>query len=343
MRTALYYPHTEIQSEALLRSALLTWDTLEFIAPYRGFRPHYQDRHMAEAMELIGTPRAPSDADRREVHELLADLVERGVPEPLRYNGGNNREADYEVWPQKLLNETWQLLREHEVIGDLLADDDYPATQGGGLTIMSMLADVMAGETRARVTDRGLAYATLANVANYEGPDPQQAVDVAQVVPLTFKTMALEHVSLERLIAFRKRETGANGHSYRALRHHYLESLEAHVAEAAMHRVGSKDRTELDRIFEEEMDDDLRDLKDELGIAKQDAFLSKDTIAFVLAVGGLAVAGLAAAHFPIPEAFTMAGAPATVGGLLGVGSKFGAKRRDVLRKHPMAYLYQIGG
>jgi hypothetical protein len=39
----------------------------------------------------------------------------------------------------------------------------------------------------------------------------------------------------------------------------------------------------------------------------------------------------------------MAGAPATIGGLLGVGNKYGPKRRDGLRKHPMADLYQIGG
>jgi hypothetical protein len=38
MRTALYFPHTEVRSESIIRTALLTWDSLEYIAPYSGYR-----------------------------------------------------------------------------------------------------------------------------------------------------------------------------------------------------------------------------------------------------------------------------------------------------------------
>jgi hypothetical protein len=35
------------------------------------------------------------------------------------------------------------------------------------------------------------------------------------------------------------------------------------------------------------------------------------------------------------------GGPAAIGGVIGVATKFGAKRREVLRKHSMAYLYEV--
>ena len=341
MRSALYYPHTEVRSEGLVRSALLTWDRLEYIVPWHAFRPAYRDRAIAEAMELIGVPRPPTQEERDQVHLQLEELLDRGVPETFRYDDGARRGAEYDIWRQKLMGRTWRLLREHGVVGELLGSSDFPASQSGGLTIMAMLADVMAGETRARVTDRGLAYATLANVANYGGIEPARSEDLAQVVPLTFKSLALDNVSLERLVAFRKREAGKSGHDYRALRHLYLDRLQAFVAEAAKHHPGSRDREELNRVFEAEMEDDLRDLKDELGLAKREALLSKETLAFVLAGSAVAATALVGAHVAVPEALTMAGAPATIGGILGVASTFGAKRREVLRKHPMAYLYQV--
>lgn len=340
MRSALYYPHTEIQDEALIRSALLTWDRLEFIVPWRGFKPDYRRRDMAEAMELIGCPVVPTDEDRREVHDQLEELIAQGVPEPFLYRDQSHRrrDVDYDMWPQKLMPETWRLLREHDVIGGLLDNDDYPASQGGGLTIMAMLADVMAGETRARVTDRGLAYASIANVAK-PARKRRPAGDVAQIVPLTFKSLAMEHVDLETLIAFRQREARGNGHDYRTLRRTYLDRLSKHLTEAAKHAVGSRDREELDRVFEQDMEDDLRDLKAELGMARGDAILSKDTVAFVF--GAVAAGTAVAASAPMPEVFTAAGGAAAIGGIVSVANKFGAKRREVLRKHPMAYLYEL--
>lgn len=349
MRSALYYPHTEIQSKSLIRSALLTWDQLEYIVPFKGYRTHYEDKAIAEAMELIGKPCAPSPRDQQQMHELLVDLIDNGVPETFLYNimqdntnFDNHYRNSYAIYMDKLLYETWSMLRHHKVIGELLRNSDYPTTEAAGLTIMAMLADVMAGETRARVTDRSFAYATIANVANVRPASKDQAQDIIEVVPLTFKTIALDAVDLNRLVAFRKREvTDRNGHQYRALRHNYLKQLEDHLAKVVHHRLGSKDRDELDRAFEEDMEDDFRDLKDELGMAKTDAILSKETVAFVLA--GLSGVGalIGGAHVAALEALTWAGAPAMIGGVLGVASKFGSRRRDVLRKHPMAYLYEI--
>ncbi|WP_296614601.1 hypothetical protein [Sphingomonas sp.] len=347
MRTALYYPHTEIQSERLVRSALLTWDRVETIVPWRGYRGHYEDRAMAEAMELLGDARSPSDDHKRQVHALLEDLLTTGVPETFLYRTAMRHHEDYEMWPQKLMHETWQMLRDNDLIGELLDDADYPASQTAGLTIMSMLADVMAGETRARITDRGIAYATIANLPGVTRKPAAAADGLDRVVPLTFKSISLDQIDLGKLVAFRKREAKASGHHYRALRHLYLDRLEEHLAEAAKFVPGSDDREELDRVFEEEMEDDLRDLKDELGVARRDALLSKDTLTFALAGGALLAAGVvaaaAAAPIVIPAALTLTGAPATIGGMLSTSNKYAAKRREILRKHPMAYMYEVDG
>ena len=77
MRTALYYPHTEVQSESLVRTALLTWDSLEYIAPDAGYQPQYESKSMARAMELIGKRRVPTTEEKETIHELVEDLLKQ--------------------------------------------------------------------------------------------------------------------------------------------------------------------------------------------------------------------------------------------------------------------------
>jgi len=40
---------------------------------------------------------------------------------------------------------------------------------------------------------------------------------------------------------------------------------------------------------------------------------------------------------------TGAGAIALLGGMLGTGNKLAKARYDVMRKHPIAYLYEVAG
>lgn len=60
MRSAVYYPRTELHSRPLMRSALLLWDEIHTIAPERNYQPGYtDDAEMAEAWELIGRRLVP--------------------------------------------------------------------------------------------------------------------------------------------------------------------------------------------------------------------------------------------------------------------------------------------
>src|SRR5215813_11550068 len=113
MRSALYYPHTSVESVDLVKSALLLWDRLEFIVPWENFKAQYDNPLVERAMELIGAPRYPNDAEKREAHVHIEDLATRPLPPDFFLSTQGISEFDaYEIYPQKLLPETWALLRD---------------------------------------------------------------------------------------------------------------------------------------------------------------------------------------------------------------------------------------
>ena len=60
----------------------------------------------------------------------------------------------------------------------------------------------------------------------------------------------------------------------------------------------------------------------------------------VLAAAGTVASAAFGLALPILGAATAAGAPATIGGMLGAGNKYFSARRAILQRHPMAYLYR---
>ena len=86
MRSAVYYPLTTVDNEHLIKSALLMWDKLEFIVPWSGFRPNYSNPLIARAMELIGIARVPTEAEKREAHSHVEELVDRKLPPAFYYD-----------------------------------------------------------------------------------------------------------------------------------------------------------------------------------------------------------------------------------------------------------------
>jgi hypothetical protein len=91
------------------------------------------------------------------------------------------------------------------------------------------------------------------------------------------------------------------------------------------------------------VEDGFAQLKDELKMAKKETFLSKEVLTIGV-VGAVALAVLTG-HSPemgneLSKLVTWGGAPVTIGGTFLVGSKLQAKRQEILRKHPMAYIYE---
>ncbi len=339
MRTALYFPHTEIKSQSLLKTSLLLWDKLEFIVPFPEYQPYYENKIVAKAIELIGVSRCPSEREKQEAHNLVEDLATRPLPDVFYYRP-HDADGSYEIYPQKFLDHTWEVMRALELAGAPLPNADYPLTATAGLSVMSILADCCAGETRARITDRGLAYATITNLVVDNSTQNASSL-YESVVPLTLKLIDAASLPLDSLINFREREEKeAGGHTLKALRHSYLRHVEEHV-NALQKLTKSADQAELDRAFESDMAADLHRLEEELRSEKKGLAYSKELIVSGLAAAGTIWGAMHGLPLEIPSAFTALGAPVTLGGILSAHNKFATSRRTIMEKHPMAYLYQL--
>lgn len=344
MRSAIYYPRTQVSSRPLMQSSLLLWDELHTIVPDLGYPFDYGDqRDMADAWNLIGVPLVPNAAQQARAHTAIEQTLSAGrLPPDLYYVAQVDRpglDDPYEIWPQKFSVETWQLLQQHRMTALPLPNGDYPFTEEGGLLVMAKLADACAGATFARVTDRLMAYGMIGS-----GPSEPQAE--GEVVPITLDLIDASSIPLENLIAFREREKRERrGHDYTALRHAYADGVQEHVA-----KLGSVadeyERKELNRQFRDRMQADLQNLRDELGGNRIGLALKPVVVAtFVTAgalmtgVGGLptALAAGAAAAF----GSNVTDVAKAIADFVKDGFKFDKDQRKVMADHPMAYMYAL--
>ncbi|MBJ6127204.1 hypothetical protein [Microvirga splendida] len=296
---------------------------------------------MAEAVELVGEQRVPNEEEKKRAHDDIEEFATRQLPEAFYYRStAPGGWMEYGMWPQKLQPETWKLLQDLQLAGHPLANSDYPLQDAAGLSIMSILADCCAGTTRARLTDRSHAYATLTNLLVDEAATDAQEAKHDRVIPLTLRLIQTADLPLETLIDFRRREAKSKGHDIRDLRHRYVDRLSKHV-EDVRNLKHKSDRVELERQFENEMKDDLAHLKDELRIANREVLFSKEILVTAIAAAGSLYAATKGIPFDVPSAMTIAGAPVTAGGLLATHNKFTATRKAIMKKHPMAYLHEL--
>lgn len=343
MRSAVYYPYTSIDNIMLAKSALLLWDKLEFIVPWPGFNHQYQGE-IAEAMKLIGIERYPTDEEKKEAHDHLEEIFTRPLPDIFHYEiNARGSWDDYEIYPQKLLAGTWEMLERLKVAGAPLQNADRPLSEPAGLTVMSVIADCCAGTTRSRVTDQGAAYATLSKILSGSSKDeikvPVEAED--QLVPITLEVIDFSTIPLSKLIAFRDKENGKDGLQYRELRYRYVDGLEKYVRQLTTAKGKVSDLEQIKEDFKNDMRIDLQNLEGELRSAKRDVAFSKDVMVTALAAAGTVAAAAFSLVVPVVGTLTLLGAPATVAGVAGVANKFYAARRGILQKHPMAYMYEL--
>ncbi|MBY5366422.1 hypothetical protein HFO91_00360 [Rhizobium leguminosarum] len=341
MRSAIYYPRSQVHSRPIMQSSLLLWDKLHTIVPMKHYRPDYLDRQdMAEAWELIGASIVPNDAQRKRMHIDMETTLKAGtLPPDLYYVGQVDQPSDpYEIWPQKLSEQTWDLMRSHRLTDLPLPNGDYPFTQEGGLLVMAKLADACAGSQFARVTDRLMAYGMI-------GSGDKRSATEAEVVPITLDLIDATSIPIERLIALRKREASERrGSDFTKMRHAYADAVHAHTI-ALGKALDQFERDEVNRQFKEKMEFDLKDLREALGANKLDLLMKPVVVATVVTGASLA-SGLG-----LPVALT-AGAAAAAGSewkdiakavadFFSSGFNFNRKQRETMTKHPMAYMYSL--
>jgi hypothetical protein len=375
MRSGLYYPHTHIRSEEMLRTALLLWDNITIIAPWVGFSPEYSDSRFQEAFEVVGRCHFPTREEKQSVHDLIEDFASRRLPNAFYYQerygwnrepivfpdkfttdeeyGGSDRKGmhckfhdlndctwEYDIFVSKLLPETWTVLREARLASEEKPDGDVCTRSVTGLAIMSLLADCCAGDVFARVTDRVAAYGAISNLFTSPSDSGQTiGCDENQLITVALAAINLDGVPLQKLIDFRKQEeSAAGGHFIRDLRHQLLSKLEGQALRLAQLKTQG-DRKQVQREFEFDMRDDLMALRDALRLEAFQIIGWKELGTAALATGALAT--LATVH-PLPNLGSSA-AIGAIGGLLATGAKFVQTRQKILQEHPMAYVYELSG
>ena len=348
MYSALYYPHTKIRSESVLKTALLLWDEIHTIIPWSTYRIEPGPALEMEAHELIGRSLSPSDSEKQELHRLVENFVDMGLPSAFYIQDEHEDEDLYEMFKQKMMRPTWQLLLREGLARPVRGRETHVATRRPtGLALMSLLADCCAGNTLARVTDRGSAYASLAGLFIDElseepsrvrklFPDLERTETYTRLTPIALEVVDPNQFSLESLIKLRKSELRAGGHHLRNLRHKFSD----HLSEQAMALASAKterDVEEIKRSYRLTIHDSYASLKDALKLKTSEVLTSREVFASVLVAGSM----LASPHLPnLSATLNFGAAGSLLSGILSKTSQFAQSRTEMLQKQPTAYLYE---
>jgi hypothetical protein len=324
MYSALYYPHTAIQTEGILKTALLLWDKFEYISPFREYKAYYNDRDVEEAAELIIKPLLPTDKDKKDAHNKIISLVDSGLPEWFSFNS-RDKELPYSIYPQKLLPETWELLRERNYasVGNHL-DNNFATSNSFGLSIMAILANVCAGTQKDTVTDQIDNYDALTRyfTAALGGEYDYKRNDFERLVTISIKSIKTDSIDLKRLIELRKKE----GSFLQELRTNYRKSVEEFVSDLNKSPNIIRDAEELERVFEQNISNDFNELKKALRLEIAKTIFSKELAVAIVAVAGITIE-------PISTSIIATGA------LIKKDIEYRQKRKEILKQHPSSWLY----
>lgn len=332
MKAAVYYPYLRVQTHGLMKHALLFWDQLEIITPF-GNVESPDDKELAAATEILVQPCVPSEAQKEEAHIQLMVLVSRPLP-PWFYIG--SEQPKEWVYAEKFSLKTWHELRQRglaSVHGD--TGEQYWSSDAFSMLMMSVLADCCAGQTKVTATDQPVAYSTLGNCLAVEGGAETRHASEGDraLVSSEILSPSLENIPLAQFIKLRQREAGPNAYQYRQLRHKLFERISSFSEELSKPIYNESDRAELRRQFTDEFDADSADLRNELGMAGRGWLFSTDMLAFVAAIVGAGVRGIAG---DFPGSLMALGAAIP---LVRATDKYKAARFKALSGHFSSYLY----
>jgi hypothetical protein len=344
MYAALYYPYAGITDEDIIKTGLMLWDKLEYISPYPTYRPKEQTPEVESALEIISKPHLPSYDEKELVHKEVEKLVNTELPEWFVFIP-ENPELRYGIYPQKILEKTWNLLLQSNFVARATGDTkwynrgDYVMSSSLGLTLMSILADCCAGSQKRTIKDEVDSYAALTryitqiNDGQYVGLKDlgiskarMLEPEYERLITITLKVFDTSAVDIRRLTELRAREVTKNDTLLREIRHKYFTKLDdcvRQITEEARHK---GDQEEFLRDFESAMEDDLVDLKRELKLQARKSLLSKEVLGAVVAQAFSVVE-------PISTSLI------SVGLLAKTLDEYRDNKRKSLKNHAMSWLY----
>lgn len=331
MYTALYYPHISIGNVNLLKTALLLWDKLEYIVPDQFTRASSAERGVKEALEIIALPHLPTDEEKQMAHNQIMELTQSELPEWFFFDPINT-ELIYQIYPEKFLPNTWRSLEEISLAkpSGFQEPEQYLTSESFGLTMMSILAECCAGTQKRTVTDEIDSYAALTRyiTAAHDGQYGVVSEEYERLVTISLKVIDVNGIDIQRLIDLRAREITKNDYFLRNLRHKYLKAIDLYVKRLTQEAQHEGDKIEIERLFEQEMGDDLSELNERLGSEVKKVIFSNVFTTALISMAGLA-----------PEPITLAGGLLGVGALIGQKVMYSAARKKTLKDHAMSWLY----
>ena len=231
MYSALYYPHINIEDRGLIRDALLLWDKLEYITPSEYNTSWHPDDDYKTALSLISEPHVPSDEEKESAHNSVLELATSDLPPEFTFDPDRSWDS-YNIYPQKLLPKTWDMLYELKLANK--HNDRFLTSSSLGFSIMSILADNCAGLQKQLITDETDFYSALTryfteiNGGIYRLYSDKESVtgnqqldldDVDRLVTISLKTINLKNIPIKSLISYRKKEKEDNASHLRTLRY----------------------------------------------------------------------------------------------------------------------------
>lgn len=346
MLKALYYPHTDISNPVIIKNSLLLWDFIETIVPHPDWMPQRfrNNRLLNEAVDLVVRSRVPTETERRSAHNSLEQLLLNGLLPPSLIQESKRLwgSAEFLVYPEKFLHNTWHMFEQGGLAHWDSSASNYLVPPAVGFIMMSILADFCAGSQVQKVTDRVEAYAWISkHNAKILGCQYITGLDVSQVAPAYDRlvTLSLEvldgrQVPLRRLLDFRKRELRSQGADYSAMRRHYFNALRLCLERIGKEARSENDVLEIEQQFKEEMKQDYKDLRKELGQISMKTLLSTKIGVSALILGGRLIAPILGVT-SLPDDVEGIG----IIPLLKAAIEYHGARRDALRRHTMSWLF----
>lgn len=332
MNKAFYYPFTAPKHSSFFKTALFLWDSVDFIVPYRSFRPDGLNQDQAAAWEIISNRYVPTMGDQERAHEEFVKICNSRSFDELHFNV-DDVEDGFGFYPQKFAYKTWNMLSD---LGFAKVSDEgghiIDATSGQlfGHYMMSVLAMCCSGEGKRLVTDDYDPYRAVSTMLVDKSINDGPSDWHGKLLSLSLAGPDFSDVPLSEMVKLRSREDQL----FRELRQNFLSEVDA----VAMLIKGCGENPnvigEVIKDFVDKMERDLRELKRCLNRSAQSLILSKSfgvsvlvhVVGAMLPPFGQGVAGIVG-----------------IGGLKKELNDYNDRRRNILCEHPSAWLYSGAG
>jgi hypothetical protein len=265
--SALYFPHVQIDDPELVRSSLLLWDRLYYIAPEREMRPYDEQtpRELARGLDVIAQAHIPDGREKHDAHQMILKVVDSTPRSAWEQKGIEDARFGFEMFGGKFMYQTLDELRRRD-LGTFVGDDqpvrDFGLRTRLGLTIMAILAACCGRSAGQTFTDRTWDYLEIFKVIRprresglvSKAMSPQL---VDRLMRASFEVMDLSNVRLERLIQLREK----NSSEFNELRHGYVRVLREFVRARSTARAKGYTANEIEGEFIKQARGWARDLQ----------------------------------------------------------------------------------